>query len=163
MVNYRMTRDEATAVAKSTEDAYSYDRYINWEACALVLRRCGYNVREAEAILRSKHMRWCGDGSDKPYGCTTSRDLIRYIQKCPSWPAEVRELVRNTFPCEEAREEIKYSVDGHEFENEESNLAGDGQFPPFRIFDINAQDYLPGIYASRADAELICGMLNGEE
>lgn len=48
---------------------------------------------------------------------------------------------------------IKYCVDGHEFPEEESNLAGDGEFAPFRIFDIEAQDYLPGTYETRGGAE----------
>lgn len=47
----------------------------------------------------------------------------------------------------------RYVVDGHEFENPESDLLGDGQFPPFRILDIEAQDYLPGVYNTRAEAE----------
>jgi hypothetical protein len=48
---------------------------------------------------------------------------------------------------------IKFCVDGHEFENEESALAGDGRFAPFRIFDIKNQDYLPGTYQTREEAE----------
>lgn len=44
-------------------------------------------------------------------------------------------------------------VDGHEFANAESNLAGDGQFPPFRVFDVEAQDYLPGTFPTRIAAE----------
>ncbi|WP_425902475.1 hypothetical protein [Agrobacterium radiobacter] len=47
----------------------------------------------------------------------------------------------------------KFCVDGHEFENEESALAGDGEFAPFRIFDIENQDYLPGTYPTREEAE----------
>lgn len=48
---------------------------------------------------------------------------------------------------------LRYCVDGHEYPDTESNLAGDGQHPPFRVFDIDAQDYLPGVYATRAEAE----------
>jgi hypothetical protein len=47
----------------------------------------------------------------------------------------------------------RYVVDGHEAENEESNLAGDGEFPPFRVLDTDAQNYLPGTYKTRAEAE----------
>ena len=52
------------------------------------------------------------------------------------------------------------SVDGHEFPDSDypdgindSALLGDGQFPPFRIFDADAQDYLPGTYPTREEAE----------
>lgn len=47
----------------------------------------------------------------------------------------------------------RYCVDGHEFNNVDSEMAGDGQFAPFRVFDTKAQDYLPGTYATRVDAE----------
>lgn len=47
----------------------------------------------------------------------------------------------------------KLCVDGHEFADRESNLTGDGKFAPFRIFDTDAQDYLPGEYPTRAAAE----------
>lgn len=47
----------------------------------------------------------------------------------------------------------KYCVDGHEYPNEESCLAGDGQYKPFRIFDTDAQDYLPGVFDTREEAE----------
>ena len=45
-----------------------------------------------------------------------------------------------------------YCVDGYEFPTDDSNLAGDGEFPPFLIFDTRKQDYLPGSYATRAEA-----------
>jgi hypothetical protein len=47
----------------------------------------------------------------------------------------------------------RYVVDGHEAKNKESCLAGDGQFPPFRVLDTDAQNYLPGTYKTRAEAE----------
>lgn len=53
-----------------------------------------------------------------------------------------------------------YVVDGHEFPNEESNLAGDGEFPPFRIFDTNAQDYVCGTFATREAAQFVCDRMN---
>jgi hypothetical protein len=45
-------------------------------------------------------------------------------------------------------------VDGHEFDNPESNWAGDGEFPPFVVFDIDAQENLPPYYATRSQAQL---------
>jgi hypothetical protein len=47
----------------------------------------------------------------------------------------------------------KFCVDGHEFADSDSAFAGDGQFPPFVIFDIDAQENLPGYYATREQAE----------
>jgi len=44
-------------------------------------------------------------------------------------------------------------VDGHEFPNSESNWMGDGQYPPFAIFDIDAQENLQPYYATRGQAE----------
>jgi len=44
-------------------------------------------------------------------------------------------------------------VDGHEFANDDSDWIGDGQFPPFAVFDIDAQENLQPFYATRAQAE----------
>lgn len=94
-----MTRQERDDVATRTEDAYSFDRYKSWSACAIVLQNLGYNSLETEAILRSKHMRWAADCSNKPYGKATSSDLLRYIKepKHKFNQAEVDSLVRGTF------------------------------------------------------------------
>ena len=49
-------------LAVRTADAYSADRYASWVACArLLVTVRGYSLREAEAILRSKWMRWAAD------------------------------------------------------------------------------------------------------
>ncbi len=48
---------------------------------------------------------------------------------------------------------VRYCVDGHEFPNEDSEMLGEGAYPPFLIFDIEAQDYLPHPYPSRNEAE----------
>jgi hypothetical protein len=48
---------------------------------------------------------------------------------------------------------MRYVIDGHEFANEESDMLGDGTFPPFGIFDVEAQDYVLPFYQSRAAAE----------
>lgn len=55
---------------------------------------------------------------------------------------------------------IDYCVDGYEFPDEESNLAGDGQFAPFRVFNINAQDYVGGTYTTREAAQVEADRLN---
>lgn len=57
----------------------------------------------------------------------------------------------------------RYCVDGHEFENAESNLLGDGAFPPFGVFDIWAQDYVLPWYPTRESAEAIAKTLNEKE
>lgn len=48
---------------------------------------------------------------------------------------------------------IRYCVDGLEFNDPDAPYAGDGQFPPFVIFDIAEQENLPGHYQTRQEAE----------
>ena len=48
---------------------------------------------------------------------------------------------------------IGLTVDGRLCPNEDSDFAGDGQYPPFVIFDVGAQDNLPAHYETRAEAE----------
>lgn len=57
---------------------------------------------------------------------------------------------------------IRYCVDGHEYEDPESNLAGDGEFPPFRVFDIEEQDWLGTPYDTREAAQVEADRLNSE-
>lgn len=80
----KMTKDEAKALAAKTDNAYSFDRYATWSACAAALASMGYTAEEAEAILRSKHMRWAADAASNArvarYGDATSTDLKRYLQ-----------------------------------------------------------------------------------
>lgn len=47
----------------------------------------------------------------------------------------------------------QFVVDGHTFDDPDSDLAGDGQFAPFMIFMPAEQDYLHGTFATRAEAE----------
>lgn len=56
---------------------------------------------------------------------------------------------------------MNYCVDGHQFPNEESDLLGDGKHPPFRVFNIAAQDYEPGTYPTRKAAQEVADRLNG--
>lgn len=59
---------------------------------------------------------------------------------------------------------IRYVVDGHEFDNEESDLLGDGQFPPFRIFDVQKQRYIDdNTYKTRDEATKIANILNDSD
>lgn len=53
----------------------------------------------------------------------------------------------------QATEGRRLCVDGHEFPDSESNWAGDGQFPPFAVFDIDAQENLLPYYLTRKQAE----------
>lgn len=57
---------------------------------------------------------------------------------------------------------VRHVVDGHEFPDEESNLLGDGKFPPFRIFDVEAQDYVGDKFETRIEAEVECRRMNAE-
>lgn len=67
------------ALARKTRDAYSCNRFADWSGCVKLLADRGYNENQAEAILRSKHMRWCADGSSKRYGKATVKDLAIYL------------------------------------------------------------------------------------
>jgi hypothetical protein len=54
----------------------------------------------------------------------------------------------------------RFCVDGHEFPNKDSDFAGDGEYPPFVIFDIENQRNLPGEYATREEAETELNKVN---
>jgi hypothetical protein len=97
----RITRAAAAALADKTADAYSFNSYASWTACAAMLLRRGYSAMEAEAILRSKWTRWAGDVSSHRYGHYTAADLAAYIDKYES-PKSLREIVVGTFPTGEA-------------------------------------------------------------
>lgn len=51
---------------------------------------------------------------------------------------------------------LEIHVEGHETADPDSNLLPEGLSPPFRIFDVEAQDYLPGTYTDRKIAEALC-------
>jgi hypothetical protein len=97
----RITRAAAAALADKTADAYSFDRYTSWTACAAMLLRRGHSAMEAEAILRSKWTRWAADVADKRHGRATAADLAAYMDKYES-PKSLREIVVGTFPTGEA-------------------------------------------------------------
>ena len=54
----------------------------------------------------------------------------------------------------------RYVVDGHMYPNEESDFAGDGEFPPFGVFDVEAQDYILPFYDTREAAEAALAVIN---
>jgi hypothetical protein len=54
----------------------------------------------------------------------------------------------------------RFIVDGHEFEDPESCLLGDGMHPPFMIFDQEEQRYIPARFSLRFEAETIARLIN---
>lgn len=92
--NARLAAADIDRLAASTKDAYSFNRYANWRACAVMLARRGYSYAEAECILRSKWMRWAGDSSTARYGRVTSRDLARFIDLMHDSRADLARMMR---------------------------------------------------------------------
>jgi hypothetical protein len=70
-----------------TKDAYSADRYNSWPAVCMRLNQRGFTAREAEAILRSKWMRWAGDARPKS-GKPTSTDLLNFLDSSKIVPGD---------------------------------------------------------------------------
>jgi hypothetical protein len=54
----------------------------------------------------------------------------------------------------------RFVVDGHESEDDDALLLGDGEYPPFLVFDTLRQQYVPGLHTSRAQAEAIAAYFN---
>lgn len=54
-------------------------------------------------------------------------------------------------------------VDGLTHADPQSSWAGDGQFPPFAIFDIDMQENLQPYYATRAQAEMAMARILKED
>ena len=48
---------------------------------------------------------------------------------------------------------VPFVVDGHMSDNPDSDLQGDGQFPPFYVFDPNNQVNIAGPFHARERAE----------
>lgn len=69
-------------VVYSTMNAYSYYKYgpINWGRIVQWLNSMdGYTFKRIEWILRSKHMRWCGDASNNRV--VTLEDFQSYFER----------------------------------------------------------------------------------
>lgn len=54
----------------------------------------------------------------------------------------------------------RYVIDGHEFLDGDGDMVGDGEFPPFEIFDTEAQNYVAPPYPTRQEAETALAALN---
>lgn len=87
-------------LAMATENAYSHDTYGAkvWRASIALLLRRGYNLREVEAIMRSKWTRWAADQRNGLK--VTSTDLARFMDNRRT-AAEVIELTQESFPNED--------------------------------------------------------------
>ena len=88
---------QAKDLASKTSDAYSADRFKNWDAIAQTLLNLGYSELESEAILRSKWTRWACDmdTSRNRYGYHTSSAMLRFLKGTPY--SEVKALTYETF------------------------------------------------------------------
>lgn len=73
-------------MATRTSDAYNAPFYASWTACARLLASRGYDAKQAEAILRSKWMRFARD--DCRHHLPTSGSLARWLDKMGYTPAD---------------------------------------------------------------------------
>lgn len=78
------TNLSASYLAGATRDAYSHDRYgrVEWTECAQLLLDRGLDEEQAEAFLRSKHLRWAADAASTEQ--PTAADLAAYLDKSKS-------------------------------------------------------------------------------
>jgi hypothetical protein len=90
---------DASKIAESTRDAYSFFRYgdKSWFACCRMLARRGFNAEQIEAIMRSKWTRWAADAA-KNHQKATSKDLERFLDdpRNQASTANVNRLVNGT-------------------------------------------------------------------
>lgn len=86
---------DAEALAAKTADAYSADVYSSWAGVAEELLRAGYNATEAEALMRSKWMRWAADSVSASSG-VDPRVALEYVASNVT-ARELRSLVSQTF------------------------------------------------------------------
>lgn len=86
-------------LAADTNDTYSARYYTSWVNVCRLLEKRGFNRFEAEAFLRSKHVRWARDefgGTRTPTANTVAKYLDKHNYK--SGCKELNELVLGTFP-----------------------------------------------------------------
>jgi hypothetical protein len=116
--------------------------------------------------------------NDEKTGMTNARliaaapDLLFELQNLLKWDTDLiaSDPIAYQIDQENARAAIakatnpnpRYVVDGHESTDEESAWAGDGQFPPFAIFDTQEQRNLVPFYPTRKAAELAMKKLQGD-
>ena len=72
---------------QSTQDAYSFSNYVleEWLKCIKLLQEMSLSDEEIEGFLRSKHMRWAADNSDKDYGQNDLSTMSEYIDQNPKY------------------------------------------------------------------------------
>lgn len=91
---------KAKDIAERTSNAYSFDRFRNWEAVTQTLLDLGLDELQTEAVLRSKWTRWACDMDDSgnSYGRHTSKAMLRFMGGVPK--DEIRALTFETFGVE---------------------------------------------------------------
>jgi hypothetical protein len=97
-----MTLIEEQAQAIASIGGYSEGRYRDWENLALNLLEDSFKPLEVEALMRSKHTRWCADRYEDEelpgkvpsyYFFDYLNDVYPTLEKLQK---EVRELVEGT-------------------------------------------------------------------
>lgn len=91
----KLTETQIKDLAHSTSDAYSFDRYANWEEVVRKLARRGLDARQIEAVVRSKWTRWAADMVGR-YENIPAKAVIDYIDKCES-DASIKALTAEHF------------------------------------------------------------------
>lgn len=94
-MNRKELKARAANVAAKCKNAYSFNRYASWTAVAAKLLDFGFNEIEAEAIMRSKWMRWAADANNARYGRVPAKAIIDMMPNISR--AEVDMLVKETF------------------------------------------------------------------
>lgn len=81
LTNTNRELSPARELAATTQDAYSYRTYgtKHWLACCEYLLGEGYHPIEADAILRSKLMRFAADGRESARARATVSDLAMLL------------------------------------------------------------------------------------
>lgn len=92
-------KDRASALALRCQDAYSFDRYESWTAVAAALLRHGLDERQAEAVMRSKWMRWAADFYESErggrYGHNPAKAIIEFLKGVSD--DDIEDMARWTF------------------------------------------------------------------
>ena len=90
----------AIVLSQVCADAYSTFRYRSWPTVAKMLINRGLSDREAEAVMRSKWMRWAADSSRVRYGSVPAKAIIEFLDTLTNERAEIEELTKETFGAE---------------------------------------------------------------
>lgn len=85
---------DAAQLAKNTKDAYSFSRYgkAQWLACATLLAARGYSYEQADAVLRSKIMRYAADNAAR-YNRATVNHLADCLDNRMGGPESLAEYI----------------------------------------------------------------------